>query len=143
LDPDNKSQIFAKWDKLGVLDRESHPKGSIIWNKMIKTRSTLSQGIIWKLGKGDKIRFWEDNWLGEGPLANRKNNTTKERVVNHFGSLVSNFITTQSQSQRLWKNLSECWNTIQPDNLECQALQEELNKCKILIFPREDEMLWG
>jgi len=56
-----KAKYLENGDKLEVIARESHLKASIIWNKMIKTRNTLSQGIKWKLGKGDKIRFWEDN----------------------------------------------------------------------------------
>jgi len=87
-----KAKYLQNGDKLGFIDRERLPKGSIIWNKMIKIKSTLSQGIKCKFGKGDKIRFWEDNWLREGPLSNWKNNTTKERVVNHFGRLVNNYI---------------------------------------------------
>ena len=26
-------------------------------------------GIHWNLGKGDKVRFWEDQWLGNTSLA--------------------------------------------------------------------------
>jgi hypothetical protein len=26
-------------------------------------------GYRWKIGNGRKIKFWEDNWLGESSLA--------------------------------------------------------------------------
>ena len=31
--------------------------------------SLLSTLIMFSLGKGDGIRFWEDNWLGDNPLS--------------------------------------------------------------------------
>jgi len=24
----------------------------------------FQEGLLWKVGSGDKVRFWEDNWIG-------------------------------------------------------------------------------
>jgi hypothetical protein len=29
---------------------------------------TAKMGYLWKIGRGDKVRFWEDNWLGSSSL---------------------------------------------------------------------------
>ena len=36
---------------------------SPIWKSLLKCRGLLQKGIIWKIGKGDEISFWFDNWV--------------------------------------------------------------------------------
>ncbi|CAL8155261.1 unnamed protein product [Prunus armeniaca] len=28
----------------------------------------LDKGLIWRLGKGDKVKFWRDKWISDVPL---------------------------------------------------------------------------
>lgn len=39
---------------------------SLIWKGIRKTWDVLMEGCSWKLGKGDKVRFWRDRWLLSG-----------------------------------------------------------------------------
>lgn len=36
---------------------------SPVWKSLLKCRSLLQTGIIWKIGRGDEISFWFDNWF--------------------------------------------------------------------------------
>ena len=36
---------------------------SSIWKAILKCRALLQKGVIWKIGKGDEISFWFDNWI--------------------------------------------------------------------------------
>ena len=45
------------------LDYSSKSTDSPMWRNVLRSRHLLRKGIRWKLGQGDKIHFWEDNWL--------------------------------------------------------------------------------
>ncbi|CAL8152452.1 unnamed protein product [Prunus armeniaca] len=38
------------------------------WRGVLYGTSTLSKGIKWRVGSGENVRFWTDNWLSCGPL---------------------------------------------------------------------------
>ena len=46
--------------------------GSKFWKGILSSRSLLREGVRWMVGNGQKIRFWEDNWLGEKSLTHSK-----------------------------------------------------------------------
>ncbi|CAL9002606.1 unnamed protein product [Prunus brigantina] len=44
------------------------PCCSSAWRGVLYGTSTISKGIKWRVGSGDNVRFWTDNWLSCGPL---------------------------------------------------------------------------
>ena len=47
------------------------PRGSYgvgMWKDVSKETRRLKQNCCFIFGDGNKIRFWEDSWCGEGPL---------------------------------------------------------------------------
>ena len=36
---------------------------SPVWKSLLKCRNLLQKGIIWKIGRGEEISFWFDNWV--------------------------------------------------------------------------------
>ena len=36
---------------------------SPIWKNLLNCRALVKQGIIWKVGNGESISFWYDNWI--------------------------------------------------------------------------------
>ena len=50
------------------INREPDPRGSIIWNGILRTKSVDFEKAKWKLGNGEDINFWHDDWLSVGPL---------------------------------------------------------------------------
>ena len=53
-----------------TLFNEEIPKGSTIWNGIMKARDLAKARISWKLGNGKDIQFWSDSWLNQDPLIN-------------------------------------------------------------------------
>lgn len=51
---------------------ESKPKKNFIWWRDLSRTcggdsvvEWFDNGISWKLGEGDRVRFWLDNWMGD------------------------------------------------------------------------------
>ena len=63
---------------------------SLVWRNMIWCIPLLQQGIRWKLGRGNKIRFWFGNWLDEHNLLDLLNFPSD--VVSNPHATVSDFI---------------------------------------------------
>ena len=50
---------------------DSHGLGSQFWNAIQKFKSLLSLGAKHEIRDGSSTRFWEDWWVGSGPLRAR------------------------------------------------------------------------
>ncbi|XP_057856252.2 uncharacterized mitochondrial protein AtMg00310-like [Cryptomeria japonica] len=44
-------------------------KGSPIWKHIWESRSILTEHLTWKIGNGEKAKFWRDSWNGDISLA--------------------------------------------------------------------------
>lgn len=40
-------------------------RDSLVWSQILSQREILRKGIRWKLGNGNSISFWQDNWIGQ------------------------------------------------------------------------------
>lgn len=49
---------------------------STIWRHIFSQRKILRKGILWKLGNGKDINFWNDNWAIQSSLKNYLHNIT-------------------------------------------------------------------
>ncbi|CAL9023430.1 unnamed protein product, partial [Prunus brigantina] len=38
------------------------------WKGIMFGAQLLDKGVIWRLGKGDKVKFWRDKWISDMPL---------------------------------------------------------------------------
>jgi len=45
-----------------LFDRKIKNTDSPVWKSVLKSRALLRKGIRWKVGKGNQIMFWWDNW---------------------------------------------------------------------------------
>ena len=67
---------YGGWRSLAEGKRVNNE--SIWWQDLMKVthehqmNKVLQQETTWKVGCGDKIRFWEDKWSGEGEALMRK-----------------------------------------------------------------------
>lgn len=46
--------------------RQSIPHGRGLWKKVLTQWPRFGSCTRWKLGRGNKINFWHDDWTGEG-----------------------------------------------------------------------------
>ena len=80
--------------KYGVLRngwdvREVSYKASPIWKGILSVKDNFMMNITYRMGMGEKILLWKDNWIGDRPLANHFPNlcsrvVEKEAKVNCY-----------------------------------------------------------
>ncbi|KAK1271675.1 hypothetical protein QJS04_geneDACA022379 [Acorus gramineus] len=58
-------------DHLGVVFPSLNNRLSKVWAGILDGMADFSEVIRWELGSRDRIRFWEDVWLGETSLRER------------------------------------------------------------------------
>ncbi|KAL6272731.1 hypothetical protein ACE6H2_023423 [Prunus campanulata] len=62
-----KAKYLKQSDILTAKASNSHCCSSA-WRGVLYGISPLSKGLKWRVGSGDNVRFWTDNWLSCGPL---------------------------------------------------------------------------
>jgi hypothetical protein len=77
-----------------TLHGEPIPSDSIIWNGLLKARNLAKSKAKWKVGNGEDILFWQDNWLIHGPLTNNPNyERWTKHCIDQYGLKVSDYRT--------------------------------------------------
>ena len=66
-----------------------------MWKDILKSRELLKGGLIWKVGKGDQISFWFDNWIENRCRVDLID--IDESNVTHPDARVGDFITQGSK----------------------------------------------
>ena len=59
-----KSKYFPN---ISFLHAPSPNSGSFAWKSIVVARSVLDSGLRWRVGTGNKIRIWQDQWLPTPP----------------------------------------------------------------------------
>ena len=77
------------------------PRGSKIWQNIVRNRGLLREGLRWIVGNGFNIRFWEDRWTDGKPLALSKYCGLMELLKEDIGVKVGDYI----DQGRAWKKL--------------------------------------
>jgi len=66
--------IKAKYLKdKNLFDYKRKSIDSPVWKSILNCRGLMRRGITWKLGSGDIVLFWFDNWLGNFNLVKTLN----------------------------------------------------------------------
>ncbi|GLT96250.1 hypothetical protein SLE2022_138910 [Rubroshorea leprosula] len=55
---------------LSPLNAKANPRCSFIWREILQCCPLLQQGVRWRVGTGEGINFWHDNWVGNAPFIN-------------------------------------------------------------------------
>lgn len=65
--------MVVHWGDQNVVSggASSRPHGCRLWKSIMKQWPRFLNCIKWRLGRGDKIRFWLDRWVDEDSLQNR------------------------------------------------------------------------
>jgi hypothetical protein len=51
-----------------VLTTSAPKSGSFTWKSILHGRDLLKEGLVWRIGNGQKIKVWEDNWIPRSGL---------------------------------------------------------------------------
>lgn len=83
------------------------PQRSKLWNNILKSRLVVREGLKWQLGNGRKVRFWEDVWAEDRPLAS----THFHQLMHHLKGLLGDYIIDYMEPGRGgWKNIVQVFN---------------------------------
>jgi hypothetical protein len=55
-----KSKYFPR---CSILEAKPNTRGSLAWKSIAGATYLINKGMIWRVGSGERIRIWEDNWL--------------------------------------------------------------------------------
>jgi hypothetical protein len=58
-----KARYFPNSDILHCVPRDGI---SYSWRSILKGADLLKEGVIWRIGNGEKVKIWEDPWLPKG-----------------------------------------------------------------------------
>lgn len=67
-----------------------HPFGSLAWKKKFRMQGLFMFRMKWKLGNGNKIRFW-DPWLLDSPLSHSYFKNLMRPTQLFFGEYISDY----------------------------------------------------
>jgi hypothetical protein len=88
--------ISVKYPGADNIFSSSARHGSPFWRSLHKIKDFFKLGARYSLGNGEKIQFWTDWWVGDGPLAQR------------FSRLFQISAEPDASVNQLWRNGS--WN---------------------------------
>jgi len=135
LTKDNSLWVHTMYTKYlrstSFLDYTRKSTDSPVWRNMLRIRPLLCQGLRWKLGKGDKIRFWLDNWVDNRSLLDLLNRPIES--VNKLDAKVCEFITPNKR----W-NLAKLSQELMHGNI--------LKRIQGIDIPQsdmDDSICWG
>ena len=75
---------------------------STIWGAMQGVKTILVEGCTWKIGNGQRVRFWDDSWIMDHALIEDFGDRTHiEQCKQLYGVYVENYWESNS-----WVNLS-------------------------------------
>lgn len=47
----------------GLMNAKAGYNSSLVWKSLLEGRKLLAQGLIWRIGNGEKVKIWEDAWI--------------------------------------------------------------------------------
>lgn len=112
--------------------------GSSIWKAIRSSRSILHEGMRWKLGDGESIKFWEDRWCGQSILEELPNiGDLRRECVARFGPMVKDYMEGLGRDRR-WRSLED----LQGFEDGIQRVREILRTQYIPKRPGPDTLVW-
>ena len=92
----NKNSLFYRVFKprffpiCTIMEAKEGHGGSYAWKSILKGRGVIQRGAKWKVGDGESIKIYGDNWLPttslsnvHGPLSSKFQNATVSSLINH------------------------------------------------------------
>ncbi|XP_042515190.1 uncharacterized protein LOC122089498 [Macadamia integrifolia] len=99
------------------------------WRSIVVGREVLRSGLIWRIGTGENIHIWKDNWLPSLPGYKLHHPPLEDCPFTH----VSEFIDPQSR----W------WNRTLIDRDIHHSERPAIYQIQISLFETQDKQVWG
>jgi hypothetical protein len=111
-----------------ILHSQVGYRPSYTWRSIHQAIWALNKGSCWKIGIGDKVNIWKDNWL---PQQNGYNILTPK--ANHSPTMVSELIITHP---------TKAWNTTLIDTMFIPFEGDFIKQLPLTQEPMEDQLMW-
>ena len=103
---------------------------SLVWKSLLKCRKLIRQGLIWTIGNGKDIFFWQDNWIETRSIMDLLD--IKDHESLDLGVKVSDFIE------------DEQWNAHKLHTfLRSPALVQKILGILVPLTDINDSFCWG
>jgi hypothetical protein len=60
-----KARYFKGCD---FMSSQCPKRASFTWKSIIHGRELLREGLVWRIGNGEKVDIWQDNWIPRSSL---------------------------------------------------------------------------
>lgn len=100
---------------------------SYLWRSIWQGRGLLMQGLCWRVGNGDSIKIWHDQWLP---------------VPYQFKVISQNLFRPEVFKSALLLENPCWWNTGLLQGIFCQRDVEIIEKIPLAQEPVEDRLIW-
>jgi hypothetical protein len=103
-------QLYNKYIKDKTLSQvQEKPTDSPFWKGLTRVKNDFFNRGSFKVGDGTSVRFWEDIWLGNAPLADQY--SSFYNIVQRKNVLVANFLSHNPLNIEFWRVLNgNKWN---------------------------------
>ncbi|XP_043694172.1 uncharacterized mitochondrial protein AtMg00310-like [Telopea speciosissima] len=132
MDPDSDWAKFTKalyYLHCDFLQARIGNSPSWAWRSILEDREALKLGLLWKIGLGNKVDIWHDNWVSSLPSFKITDQAPLYPTVQKVEELIDH------ANQRWKKSLIRSIFSTQVTNaILCN---------QILLLPTEDRLVWG
>jgi hypothetical protein len=111
-----------------ILQSQPGHNPSYTWRSIHQAVWALNKGNCWKIGMGNKVNIWKDNWL---PQNNGYKILTPK--ANHIPTMVSDLIVNQP---------STSWNSALIDSVFIPFEGDFITQLPLTQEPMEDQLMW-
>lgn len=139
----NPNQLWVKVMRGKYLDSmEDHiiftiinlPKGFAIWNFIVSCRKVITNHLIWHIGNGRLVKFWDDSWVAYPAIKDTTDlSDIKTQLCRIWGDRVRDYMEVKYGAmgeEWIWKDLSVTGLTDAQQNL----LKQILDQRKIFVM---------
>ena len=111
-----------------ILEAKEFASASYAWKSILKGREVILKGALWRVGDGQHIRIWGDNWL---PLKN-KAKVTSPQILGQVNTSVAVLINESTRS----------WRSDVIDHVFELAEAAIIKGIPLSSFSQEDKLIW-
>lgn len=104
------------------------PGDSLTWKGIVRCMALMAPLIRWKIGNGQDISFWFDNWLGSGPLNEVIDNINSSEIGIKLHELLEE--NGEWNLQSLSTYIPEVW-------------RKKITGFRVVLREEKDLMLWS
>ena len=111
-----------------ILEATVEKKPFYAWGIIQRACSVLTEGLVWRIGNGEKVKIWEDKWLP---------NSSTGKVLS-----TSRYLAPNATVSELFDESGCGWNTSLLAELFTVDEGKQIRSIPISLTKQEDRLIW-